>query len=48
MCLNDKYNKLWIGNYLSDSLTIQNGQQQVDVSSPLVFNFALQCVSGKV
>jgi len=42
------YNKFWIGNYLSDSFSIQNGQQQGDVSSPLVFNFAFQCVTGKV
>jgi hypothetical protein len=41
MCLNETYNKVHTGKYLSDAFPIQNGQKQGDSSSPLLFNFAL-------
>jgi hypothetical protein len=37
-----------IGKYLSDNFHIQNGLKQGDALSPLLFNFALECVIRKV
>jgi hypothetical protein len=42
MFLNETYNKVYIGKPFSDSLPIQNGLQQRDVSSPLLFKFSLE------
>jgi hypothetical protein len=41
MCLNQKYSKVHICNYLSDNFPIQNGLKQWDVLSPLLFNFGI-------
>jgi hypothetical protein len=43
MCLDETYSKVRIGKYLSDNFSIQNGLKQEDASSPLFFNFALEC-----
>jgi hypothetical protein len=40
--LNELYSKVRIGEHLSDSFPIQNGLEQGDALSPLLFNFALQ------
>jgi hypothetical protein len=42
MCLNETYNKVCIGKYLSDNFPIQNGLKQGDALSPLFFDFALE------
>jgi hypothetical protein len=47
-CLNETYNKVPIGNYLSDSFPMQTGLKQWDALSPLLFNFALEYVIRKV
>jgi hypothetical protein len=36
------YSKDRIGNHWSDTYIIQNGLNQVDALSPLIFNFALE------
>jgi hypothetical protein len=43
MCLNETYGKVRIGKNLSHTFPIQNGLEQVDALSPLLFNFALEC-----
>jgi hypothetical protein len=48
MCLNDMYNKVHIGNHLSDNFPIESGLKQGDASSPLLFNFALEYAIRKV
>jgi hypothetical protein len=48
MYLNETYSKVRIGNYLSDSFPIQNGQNQGDALSPVLFNFALEYAIRKV
>jgi hypothetical protein len=40
--------KVWIGMYLSDSFSIQNGLKQGDALSPLVFNTVLEYAVRKV
>ena len=42
MCLNETYNRVWVGKNLSDMFPIRNGLKQGDVLSPLLFNFALE------
>jgi hypothetical protein len=37
MCLNETYNRVHIGNNLSDKFTIENGVKQGDALSPLFF-----------
>ena len=41
MCLNEMYSRVWVGKDFSDMFPIRNGFKQ-DVSSPLLFNFALE------
>jgi hypothetical protein len=48
MCLNETYNKVCIGKYLSDKFAIQNGLKQGDALSPLLFNLALHYAIRKV
>jgi retron-type reverse transcriptase len=48
MCLNETYNKVYIGKHLSDSFLIQNGLKQGVVLSRLLFNFALEYAIMKV
>jgi hypothetical protein len=48
MCLNETYSKVRIGKHLSDSFPIQNGLEQGDALSPLLFNFALEYAVRKV
>jgi hypothetical protein len=43
MCLNETYSK-----HLSDAFLVQNGLKQGDALSPLILNFALECVIKKV
>jgi hypothetical protein len=38
MCLSEIYNKEYINEYLSDSFLIQNGINQGDALSPMLFN----------
>jgi hypothetical protein len=49
MYINEIYSKARIGKYLSDNYNfpIQNVLKQGDALSPLLFNFALECASGK-
>ena len=39
MCLDETYNRVWVGKNLSDMFPIRNG----DALLPLLFNFALEC-----
>jgi hypothetical protein len=48
MCLNETCSKARTGKYLSDTFPIQNGLQQGDASSPLIFNIALEYAIRKV
>jgi hypothetical protein len=48
MCLHEKYSKVHIGEYLSDSFPIENCLKQGDALSPLLFNFALEYAIRKV
>jgi hypothetical protein len=38
--LNETYNTLRIGKFLSHNFPVQNGLKQGDILSPLLFNFA--------
>jgi hypothetical protein len=42
MCLNETYSKVCIGKHLSNNFHIQNGLNQGDSLSPLLFNSALE------
>jgi hypothetical protein len=42
MCLNETYNKVHIGKYLSDNFPVQNDLKHGDAFSPLLSNFALE------
>jgi hypothetical protein len=48
MCSNETYSKVCAGEYLSDTLPIQNNLKQGDALSPLFFNFALEYAIKKV
>jgi hypothetical protein len=45
---NETYSKVRIGKHLSNSFPIQNGLNQGDALSPLLFNFALEYAIRKV
>jgi hypothetical protein len=47
-CLNETYNKIRTGKYLSETFPIQSGLKQGDALSPLLFNFGLECAIRKV
>jgi hypothetical protein len=42
MCLNETYGKVRIDEHVSHSFLIQDGLNQGDALSPLLFNFALE------
>jgi hypothetical protein len=42
MCLYETYSKVCIGNHLSNNFPVQNGLNQGDALSPLLFNFDLE------
>jgi hypothetical protein len=42
MCLIETYSKVRNGKHLSDKFPFQNGLNQGDALSPLLFNFALE------
>jgi hypothetical protein len=48
MCLSETYSKIRVGKLLSDKFPIQNGLEQGDALSPLLFNFALEYAVRKV
>jgi hypothetical protein len=48
MCLNETYDNVRVGKYLSDNFPIQIGLKQGDVLSPLLFKFALDYAIRKV
>jgi hypothetical protein len=48
MCLNETIRKVWIGKCLFHTVPIQNGLNQGDVLSPLLFNFAVVQAIRKV
>jgi hypothetical protein len=48
MCSNETYNKVRMGKYLSHNFPVQNGLQEGDALSPLLFNFALEYAIRKV
>jgi hypothetical protein len=48
MCLNETYNRVWVGKRLSDMFPIKNCLKQVDALLQLLFNFALEYTIRKV
>jgi hypothetical protein len=48
MCLNETYSKVRIGKLLYDKFPIQNGLNQGDALSPLLFNVASEYATRKV
>ena len=48
ICLNETYGRVRVGKNLSDMFPIRNGLKQVDVLSPLIFNFALEYAIKRV
>jgi hypothetical protein len=48
MCLNETYSKARTGKLFPDKFPIQNALKQGDALSPLLLNFALECVIRKV
>jgi hypothetical protein len=46
--LNETYSRVLIGKYKSDKFPIQNGLEQEDALLPLLFNFALEYIIGRV
>jgi len=42
MFLNETYNRVWVGKYLSDKFPTKKGLKQVDGLSSLLFNIALE------
>jgi hypothetical protein len=48
MCLNETYSIVRIGKNLSDKFPVQNGLEQGDTLSPLLFNFALEYAIRRV
>jgi hypothetical protein len=48
MYLNETYNKVCIGKYLSDYFPFRKSPKQGGASSPVLFNFALEYAIRKV
>ena len=48
MCLNETYNRLWVGKHLSDIFPIKNVLKDGDVLTPTLFNFASEYPIGSV
>jgi hypothetical protein len=48
ICLNEAHSKVRMGKYLSDKFPTQNGLEQGNASSLLIFNFALEYAIRKV
>jgi hypothetical protein len=48
MCLSETYIRVRVGKNLSDRFGMTNDFKQGDVSSPLLFNFALECAIRRV
>jgi len=48
MCLNDTYNRVWIGMHLFDMFLIRNGLKQENALLPLFFNLALEYTIRRV
>jgi hypothetical protein len=48
MCLNERYSKIHINKYLSDSFPIQYGPKEGESLLPLLLNFAVEYDSRKV
>jgi hypothetical protein len=40
MCLNETYNRVWVGKHTSDMFPMKNGLKKGEALSPLLFNFA--------
>jgi len=48
MCLNEAYNRVWVGKHLFDLFSIRNILKQGDALLPLLFNFALEYAIRRV
>ena len=48
LCLNESYNRVWVGKHLSDMFHIKNGLKKGDVLTPLLFNFDLDYAMRRV
>ena len=46
MCLNESYNRVWVGKNLCEVFHIRDGLKQGDDQSPLVLNFGLDMPLG--
>jgi hypothetical protein len=42
MCLNETYNRVWVGKHLFDMFHVRNGLKQGDALLSLLFNFPLE------
>jgi len=47
MCLNETYNRVWVGKHLFDTFPNRNGLKQ-DALSPLLLNYALEYAIRRV
>jgi hypothetical protein len=48
MCLTETYDRVWVGENLSEMFPVRNGLKQGDALSPLLFNFALEYATKRV
>jgi len=48
LCLNETYNRLWVGEHLFDMFLIRNGLKQGDALLSLLFNFVLEYIIKRV
>jgi hypothetical protein len=48
ICLNERYNGVWVGKYLSDMFLIKNDLKQEDALSLLFFKFAFEYAIRRV
>ena len=46
--MTETYNRVQVGNNVSDRFPIRNGLQQGDTLSPVLFNFALEYATRRV
>jgi len=48
ICLNERYNRVWVGKHLSDMFIVKNGLEKEDALSLLLFEFAFEYAVRRV